>query len=198
MRYCPECRLVEDSLEGGVRCPNCESIMQVYIFECTACISDSNMREYSTIEKIIEKETTMQDFIDKVKEMWEQKRVVDELKEALKDESAKLETFKSETIKAMEAMDIEKQHVTGCGTIFRQKNFSIKTPKTIEQKEALFKWIGENKGRDVLRNMLSINSQTLNSFYKSELEVAKETGNIDFSLPGIDAPELYYTLGMRK
>jgi hypothetical protein len=45
--------------------------------------------------------------------------------------------------------------------------------------------------------MISINSQSLNSFYKSELEIAKEQGNVGFKIPGIAEPEVYWTLGMR-
>jgi len=140
----------------------------------------------------------MQEFLDKVKEMWEHKSVLEGIKEDLKVESAKFEALKGDVLKAMEALELDKQHLPGLGTVYRQKNFSVETPKTIESKEALFKWISDNKGRDVLRSMISINSQTLNSFYKSELEVAKETGNIDFALPGIEAPKLYWTIGMRK
>ena len=140
----------------------------------------------------------MKEFIVAVKELWKQKELVDGIKDKLKEESKTLEIMKSSAIKALETMEIDKQHVPGCGTIFKQKAFSVKTPKTPEQKQQLFGWIKENKGADVLRNMLSINSNTLNSFYKSELEVAKEEGNVDFSLPGLETPEVYYKLGMRK
>ena len=140
----------------------------------------------------------MEDFIVAVKELWRQKEVVDDIKDKLGSESKKFEAMKSNAVKALEAMEIDKQHVPGCGTIFKQKSFSVKTPKDPESKRALFGWIAENKGQDVLDNLLSINSMTHNSLYKSELEVAKEEGNVDFALPGIETPEVYYKLGMRK
>lgn len=139
----------------------------------------------------------MQDFIGAVKNLWEQKQVVDELKDRLADESKKLTGLKLDALKAMEVMELDKQHVPGCGTIYRQKEFSVKVPKTPAEKEELFHWIAAHKGKDVLDNMLSIHSASLNSFYKSELEIAKEEGNVDFKIPGIDAPEVYWTLGMR-
>lgn len=139
----------------------------------------------------------MQDFIGAVKNLWDQKTVVDELKDRLADASKKLEGLKLDALKAMEVMELDKQHVPGCGTIFRQKNFSVKVPKEPGQKEQLFTWIAEHKGKDVLDNMISIHSASLNSFYKSELEIAKEEGNVDFRIPGIDSPEVYWTLGMR-
>lgn len=140
----------------------------------------------------------MDDFVQAVKKLWGQKALVEEMKENLAVASKLLEGLKMDAMKAMEAMELDKQHVPGCGTIFRQKNFSVKVPKNPEDKEALFNWIAVHKGKDVLDNMMSIHSASLNSFYKSELEIAKEEGNVDFAIPGIDMPEVYWTLGMRK
>lgn len=139
----------------------------------------------------------MQTFVAAVKDLWDKKRVVDQLKDELADASKSLETAKSLALKAMEAMEIDKQHVPGCGTIYRQRSFSVQVPKESEDKKLLFSWIAATKGPDVLDNMLSIHSASLNSFYKAELEIAKEQGNVDFAIPGIAEPSVYYTLGMR-
>jgi len=140
----------------------------------------------------------MQEFIDKVKKLWVAKGAKDELTEKLGEASKTVEGLKLDVMKMMEALEIEKQHVPECGTVYRQKEFSVQVPKTPGDKEALFNWIAVNKGKDVLDNMLSIHSQSLNSFYKSEFEIAKEEGNVDFSIPGIKAPEVYYKLGMKS
>jgi len=140
----------------------------------------------------------MQEFIDLVKSVWEQKAVVENIKERLKEETAKLEGLKKDTIKQMEAGELDKFNVPGFGTVSRQKKFSVRVPKTPEDKLALFQYISEHKGEDVLRNMLSINSNTLNSFYKEERAEAVEEGDIDWALPGVKDPEIYWQLGMRK
>ena len=140
----------------------------------------------------------MEEFIGAVKRLWDQKEVVDGLKTQLAKASKEFEKMKTDAIKAMEAMELDKQHVPGCGTIYRQKSFSVRVPKDPVLKEDLFHWIRSEKGEDVLRNMVSINSQTLNSFYKSELEAAKEKGDVDFAIPGIGTPEVYFKLGMRR
>ena len=140
----------------------------------------------------------MEEFLVKLKDLWEQKKRVDEISGVLDEEKSRLEARKTEIQKMMEAMGLEKQPLPGYGTVFRQKSFSVKIPKDPESKERLFGWIKDHKGEDVLRNMISINSQTLNSFYKAELEVAKEKGDVDWVLPGIETPEVYYTLNMRK
>jgi len=140
----------------------------------------------------------MQDFLDKVKKLWEQRAAVEKAKDALAVVSKAFEDAKRDVLKAMDVMELDKQHVPGLGVVYRQKSFSVKVPKGLDQKEALFKWIEEHKGKDVLDTLLSINSQTLNSFYKAELEAAKEAGDYNFALPGIDTPEVYYTIGMKK
>lgn len=140
----------------------------------------------------------MNEFLDKLKNLWELKAAVEELKAAEAAASKKLEEAKRDVLKAMEVLELDKQHVPGHGTVYRQKNFSVKTPKDPDSKGALYDWIAQHKGKDVLDNMLSINSQTLNSFYKSELAAAVEAGESDFSIPGLGTPEVYYTVGMRK
>jgi hypothetical protein len=46
--------------------------------------------------------------------------------------------------------------------------------------------------------MISVNSQTLNSFAKKELEAAKETGDIDFKIPGLGEPTLTEMIALRR
>ena len=140
----------------------------------------------------------MNDFIGKVKDLWETKAHVDTLKDTLAEATSALESKKLDIMKFMEAMELDKQHVPGCGTVFRQQNFSVKVPKDPAQKKALFDWIASHKGQDVLDNMISVNSMTLNSFYKAELAAAQEAGDIKFKMTGIGEPEIYTTLGMRK
>ena len=140
----------------------------------------------------------MQDFIVTVKKLWEEKEKLDELKRVESVQSKVVEGLKIEVLKTMEASELDKQHVPGCGTVYRQRDFSVKVPKEIEAKLSLFEWIRDNKGEETLDAMVSINSQSLNSFYKAELALAKERGDVDFALPGIQVPEVYYKIGMRR
>jgi len=59
---------------------------------------------------------------------------------------------------------------------------SVRTPKLPEHKEMFYAYLRE---RGLFDSMISVNSQTLNSLYKSELEAAKERGDADFSIPGL-------------
>ncbi len=137
-------------------------------------------------------------FTEEVREIWKQKKIVDELKDRLKEEVGQLEEKKREALKKLEAAELDKYNVPGFGTISRVKKFSVRVPKDRESKKALFKYIHDTRGEDVLENMLSINSATLNSFYKEERKEAIDRGDIDWCIPGIDEPEVYWQLGMRK
>lgn len=73
---------------------------------------------------------------------------------------------------------------------------SVKTPKTPAEKELFHNWL---RAQGLYDQLISVNSQTLNSLYKSELEKAKERGDTDFAIPGIDgvtiAPQLRFSRG---
>ena len=66
------------------------------------------------------------------------------------------------------------------------------TPKTNEQKTQLFNFIKEKYGPDVLMSMVSINSQTLNSWANKEAESGV------MSIPGLEAPTMQENLSLRR
>ncbi len=130
--------------------------------------------------------------------IWDQKAAVDCIKDKLTAEQKKLSELQGKAEKILEAADMQKFNVPGYGTISRVKNYSVKVPKDPDLKQKLFDYIAEQKGEDVLFNMTSINSATLNAFYKEERGAAIERQQEDWELPGVGEPEVYYRLGMRK
>lgn len=72
---------------------------------------------------------------------------------------------------------------------------SVKTPKTLEDREKFFSYLKE---RGVYDSMISVNSQTLNSFYKSEIELAQQEGRDGFEVPGLNEVTIQETLSFRK
>jgi hypothetical protein len=75
---------------------------------------------------------------------------------------------------------------------------TVPTPKTREEKEAFFNYLMSTHGEDVYWNYLSVNSQSLNSFYKAEREAAVEKQDMDFKIPGIGEESIMSTLSVRK
>ncbi len=84
------------------------------------------------------------------------------------------------------------------GTVVRAVRYTVPTPKTIEDKVAFFDWLNKEKGREVYWTYASVNSQSLNSFYKAEMEAAKEAGNFNFKIPGLAEPEATPILSRRS
>lgn len=91
-----------------------------------------------------------------------------------------------------------KYFVDGLGTAYVINKHSVKTPKTVEEKELLFDYIKTEHGEDVLKDYLSINSARLNSFFNEQAELAAERGDADFQLPGVGAATVNQSLGFRK
>lgn len=80
-----------------------------------------------------------------------------------------------------------KYSVDGIGTVLIANKYSIRVPKTIEEKKKLFHYIREQYGMDVLYSKLGIHSGALNAFYNEEAEAYAARGE-DFELPGVGAP----------
>jgi ATP-dependent protease HslVU (ClpYQ) ATPase subunit len=72
---------------------------------------------------------------------------------------------------------------------------SVKTPKTDEDRQKFFDYLKE---RGLYDKLISVNSQTLNSFYKSELEAALESGKDGCEIPGINEVSVQEILSFRK
>lgn len=82
--------------------------------------------------------------------------------------------------------------VQGIGTVYVIEKEVYRTPKTNEDKIKLFNYIKEKYGPDALMSMTSIVHQTLNSWANKE----SESGVM--SIPGLEAPTMTETVGLRK
>lgn len=138
------------------------------------------------------------DHVQLCRALWQQKAVVDAIKEQLDAESTKFEDLKKSTLKELDARELTKQHIPGFGTVSVQTKWSVQTPKTAEDKLLLFAYIEREKGKDALLGLQSIHSGTLNSFYDAEAALASERGDHKWTLPGVGEPKDYKLLALRK
>lgn len=132
-----------------------------------------------------------------VKQMQEQYA---EYEAAKKHAAGLLETYNETEAKVLETLRLagkKKYFVEGLGTVSIRTKFQVTTPKSLEAKQAFFKFLAE-KGEAVYYGILSVNSQTLNSFYNAELKAAQEVGAGNFSIPGIDEPTHRDTIAFTK
>jgi hypothetical protein len=119
-------------------------------------------------------------------------------KEALEDKAkeigSELLSVQNQILEYMTEFD-KTSYKSKFGTIVKVEKLSVKTPKDPDSKAAFFAWL---EGKGIKDEILNINSQTLNSLYKQELEAAAQRGDTEFSIPGIDLPTVFHQITMRK
>jgi len=81
------------------------------------------------------------------------------------------------------------------GTVSITSRESVRVPKDLEAKRELFAYL-QKKG--IFEELVSVNSQTLNSFYKAEKALAEEAGEAFFQLPGVGEPTVDQIISFRK
>lgn len=108
--------------------------------------------------------------------------------EKIKAEKLKLQ---EKILAIMESQDKDRWDVPGC-TISLVRKTSVRTPKTVEEKKALAKYL---EARGQFWELFGVNSQSLNSYYKNEEAYQRETNGVfDFTLPGCSEPNEYTQL----
>ena len=80
-------------------------------------------------------------------------------------------------------------------TVSKKMHESVRIPASLEKKLEFFEFL---KQRGVFNTLVSVNSMTLNSFCKAESEAAKDRGEFDFKIPGLDEPTLNESISVRK
>jgi hypothetical protein len=117
---------------------------------------------------------------------------------SLEEETKRLNALKSDLVGkilfVMEKTDKTSYQVGGAKLV-RSQRATVPTPKTKEDKEALFNWLTE---RDLFWHYAGVNSQALNALYKAEREAAVEAQNLDFVMPGVGKESVVATLSIRR
>lgn len=122
--------------------------------------------------------------------------------EEAKEKASALHKIAQEAEKKFEAtMDAAgktKYIVEGQGTYYFINKMTVPTPKSNDDKRALFAYIKEKHGAEFLTTLTSINHQTLQSFYKAEFEEAAANENVAVTIPGLQEPTAIRSIGFRK
>ena len=133
--------------------------------------------------------THVEDLVSRLAAKRQEIDIIARSKKVLDDELATLETQALEALKTME----KTSYSANSGTIFVQHRTSVKVPQDAAR-AAFFEYL---KVKGLFENMITVNSATLNSFYKTELVEAVDAGNADFEIPGL-TPSIMEVLSFRK
>lgn len=96
---------------------------------------------------------------------------------------SELKQMQGEVIAILEAQGLDSFKTSKCGFSYHYKE-SFQTPKTLEEKKKLADYIKEKYGEEIFWEKFGINSKTLQSFAKAELQEAEDNDDFDFELPG--------------
>jgi hypothetical protein len=124
----------------------------------------------------------------------EQRKATELIKAQLSMANAKETELETKIIAVLS--DFGKQSwKTEVGNFIISNRFSVKTPKTPEEKAQFFDYLRE---KGIFEDMVNINSQTLQGFYRAEMDAALDRGEVNFRMPGIGEHSYVQTLSMRK
>lgn len=126
----------------------------------------------------------------KIKEVRDE---IDKRQAALTEKNKELMTLEGRCVDYLKELD-RKSYSSPIGTFSIVSSWRVPTPKEDSDKEAFFNYLKE---KGIFLQMASVHSQTLNSFYKKELEAAQEKGDVGFNIPGIGPPTLYETVRLK-
>jgi hypothetical protein len=96
----------------------------------------------------------------------------------------------------LKALGKKSYKVDAIGNISLVTKNVVTVPKDVDSKRALFGWIKDTYGVDVLDDMVSINHQKLNGFYNQEAE--KRQDDPMFHIPGLEAPTPAESISFRR
>lgn len=147
---------------------------------------------YDDAEKPMD-EVTVKAFDEMCELLFMKRDAIDAQKDLLKELSADYEALEKKVLSYLSEFG-KKKHICKFGTLDSRPREYWKVPKG-EGRDAFFSYLKE---KGLFDNLITVNSQTMNSFVKAEVEAARESGDINFRVPGLDEPTVVDIIYMKK
>jgi hypothetical protein len=129
---------------------------------------------------------------DICKQVFDQRELTDNAKKLYSDENARLDALEAKLLAALEENKL-KSFQSEFGKIETRQRMSVKIPQA-ENREVFFNYLKEKGQFDAL---ITVNSATLNSWYKQENENAINNKKL-FFVPGLELPTATTILVLKK
>lgn len=138
---------------------------------------------------------TVQELDQLVAELFEQRQKIEAMEEQVTTENKKLAFMKSKIVDYLKELGRE-DFKSASGSVSVKAQWRVNLPKSEEDRAAFFAHL---KDRGIFDSMITVNSNTLNSYFREEWEAAQESGDaMNFKMPGIGEPKLFEDLYVRK
>ena len=139
-------------------------------------------------------ELTIDEVVDLVDRCWEIKKQKDALDKQKKTLNLELTELQTKVGIELERNEINSIKSPNCSFSYKDVQY-FKVPQLETQKEEFFNYLKE---KQVYGHLVSVGSQVLQSFCKSEIELKDEMGEYDFEIPGIELGDAQHKYSMRK
>jgi hypothetical protein len=127
--------------------------------------------------------------------MFAQKRKIEEADAVTTELNKELTVMKGKAVAYLKELGRD-SYRTEFGTIGIGEKWRVSIPQTDDDKQALF---GHLKERGILWQYATVNSNSLNSLFLQDWEIAKKAGDgMGFKMPGVSDPKLFEDLRMTK
>jgi len=133
------------------------------------------------------------DLLDKaMKDLAEARSLRDEAEAKYNIAAAAVTVIEDTLMGLLKSSNRESFKTPGIGSVSITHRQNFTTPKSGDEKVALFNYIKEKYGEETLRSMISINSMTLGSWAKKEIEEGVLT------IPGLAQPTVTEKITFRR
>lgn len=151
----------------------------------------------TTAPKVVEPDlsgVTIQELESKIQQLFDEDRAVEEAtaecdrrKAIANNTKAWLCAFMSEHRKT--------SYPSTWGTLVRRTRITYAVPKTTSDRLEFFDYL---KKKEVFEGLITVHSQTLNSWVKSEADAAAARGDFDFKVPGLGEPSSHEFVSLTR
>lgn len=153
------------------------------------------MESLEAWENEAKKELSVDEMDSLVKEYKSLRDDYEEKKKVSTEAYHKYKQKEGQILEALENSNKSKYFVDGIGTVSKEEKLRVSTPKDAESKKKLFKYF-RDMGPDFYLSMVTVNSNTLNSFYNQESE--KHADDPTWNIPGLGEPQVQKTMKFRR
>lgn len=141
------------------------------------------------------KEISVPEFDQFLKDVFSQREKINLIQADLKEEQAKLDKMNSKVLAILKDLKRD-SYKSPLGSVSIQRRSSVVMPKDPDSRSKFFDYLKETNQYDTL---ITVNSQTLNAWYKQEKEAAElEKRSLDFNIPGLGQPSTFETVRLTK
>ena len=144
------------------------------------------------VKEIEMDKVTAEEFEKLCESCFKLKNNIKERESKIKDDKGLLDEMHQKVLEYLEKYNKTK-HVCALGTLSKTERMSVKLPQG-ENKKLFFDYLKE---KGVFEDLVHINSRTLQSMYRQEIEAHINDGDPGWEMPGIEGAVTVTTVSMR-